>query len=168
MGRPIVIEWRDDADALLERYRSERDPELKVRWHALWLVRQGKRIRESAKLVGMEERSLYRWLAWYRQGGMVAVASHRRGNPMGKPSRLDAEQQAEFEAQAKEGRFRTVGEARRWVEQRFGVSYTYWGICSMFRRKRWKKKVPRPIAAKTDREAQEAWEKGALQATSRS
>jgi transposase len=167
MGRPIRIEWHDDAEALFKRYRAERDPELKVRWHALWLVRQGKTIREAAKLVGVQERSVSRWVAWYRQGGLAAVASHRRGNPYGRPSRLDAEQQAEFEAQAKEGKFRTAGEAQRWVERRFGVRYTHWGIRSMFRSKRWKKKVPRPIAAKANEEVQRAWKKGAFQAASR-
>ena len=162
MGRPIRIEWNDDAEAFFKRYRAERDPELKVRWHALWLVRQGKTIREAAKLVGMWERSVSRWVAWYRQGGMAAVASHHRGNPQGRPSRLDAAQQAEFEAQAKEGKFRTAGEAQRWVERHFGVRYTHWGIRSMFRSKRWKKKVPRPIAAKASEEVQRAWKKGAL------
>ncbi|MCL4534246.1 MAG: winged helix-turn-helix domain-containing protein, partial [Bacteroidetes bacterium] len=63
--------------------------------------------------------------------------------------------------QATQGNFHTIGEAAKWVEQTYGVHYTYFGMRSLVERLRLKKKVPRPIGAKASMEAQEAWKRGA-------
>jgi transposase len=58
-----------------------------------------------------------------------------------------------------------VGAARAWVEGRFGVRYTYWGIRTVFARLQLEKKVPRPLAKEASPEAQEAWKRGASRAS---
>jgi Homeodomain-like domain-containing protein len=63
-GRRMVIAWQDDEAALYQRYRAEPDAEVRTRWHALWLIRQGRTATEAATLVGVERRSVQRWLAW--------------------------------------------------------------------------------------------------------
>ena len=53
LGRPFRIAWRDEEPALREAYRRERDPELRPRVHALWLLRRGEPLGEVADLVGV-------------------------------------------------------------------------------------------------------------------
>ena len=83
-GRPLVVEWRDEAEALRERWRREAKPDLRPRWHALWLVRAGRTAREAAAVLGVHERSVQQWLAWYRQGGAEAVAARRKAATAGE------------------------------------------------------------------------------------
>jgi transposase len=160
-GRRLRIAWQEDEVTLWQRYRGELDPDLRTRWHALWLLRQGRSVTETAALVGVHRRSVQRWLSWYRQGGLAAVAQHRQGGRQGRTAYLTAEQQAHLTAETARGTIRTVGEAVRWVEQQFGVAYTDWGMRSVLQRLKIGKKVPRPLAAKADLEAQEAWKRGA-------
>src|SRR5438477_718734 len=93
-GRPLRISWAeaDTADALHRRYRGERDGRVAVRLHVLWLVRTGASLRRAAHLAGVAERLVRRWVAWYRQGGLVAVLAHRLGG-RGRAPRLTAAQQ---------------------------------------------------------------------------
>ncbi len=160
-GRRLVIDWQEDELTLGQRYRAEPLPELRTRWHALWLLRQGRSVTETAALVGVHRCSLQRWLGWYRQGGLAAVARHRQGGRQGRTAYLTAEQQTQLHAATAQGTIRTVGEAVRWVEQQFGVRYTGWGMRSLLHRLEIRKKVPRPLAAQADLEAQEAWKRGA-------
>jgi len=161
-GRRLQIEWQEDEETLFRLYKQERDPELRPRLHALWLLRQGHRVRWVARVVGVHERSLQRWLAWYREGGIAEVLKHRRGGRQGREPKLNAEQQARLVEEAAEGTFTTIWDAVRWVEQEFGVTYTYWGMRSLFVRLKLKRKVPRPLAAKASLRVQERWKKGAL------
>jgi transposase len=159
-GRRVVIEWQDDEAGLYRRYRAEPDAEVRTRWHALWLIRQGRTATAAAALVGVERRSVQRWLGWYRQGGPAAVARHRRGGRQGRAAWLTPAQQAAVTAETAQGTIRTVGEAVAWVAQQFGVTYTYWGMRSLLHRRQIGRKVPRPLAVKASIEAQEAWKKG--------
>ena len=158
-GRPLQIEWRDDAAGLHRLYRTEAKPDLRPRWHALWLVRTGHAARQAARVLGVHERTVQQWLAWYRQGGVAGVRAHRRAGP-GQPARLTADQQAGLVAQAAQGAFHTAREAVGWVAETFGVRYTRWGMYTLFRRLGCKPKVPRPLGAKASLEAQAAWKGG--------
>lgn len=159
-GRPLEIDWRDDAAALFERYRRETRPDLRPRWHALWLVRTGSTARGAARVLGMHERTVQQWVAWYRQGGAEAVAARRKAGK-GSRSRLTPEQRAALVAEAATGRFRTAAEAVTWVQDAFGAVYTLSGMHQLLRRLRCRPKVPRPLAEKADPQAQAAWKGGA-------
>ena len=163
-GRPLHIDWQDDEAALRRRHRQERDPELRPRWHALWLVRGGLSLRAAARVLGVDERSVRRWVAWYRAGGTTAVAEHRRGGRAGQPAWLTPAQQAALRAEAGRGAFRTAGEAAQWVRARFGVAYTASGMRAVLHRLGCRPKVPRPLAEQADPAAQAAWKKGGLAA----
>ena len=160
-GRRLVIDWQEDERTLWQRYRAEPIPELRTRWHALWLLRQGRSVTAAAALVGVHRCSLQRWLGWYRRGGLAEVARHRQGGRQGRVSYLTAEQQARLKAETARGTIRTAGDAVHWVEQRFGVRYTAWGMRSLLHRLTIGPKVPRPLAAQADLAAQEAWNRGA-------
>jgi transposase len=158
-GRPLTIAWRDEAAALSARYRQEAKPDLRPRWHALWLVRTGRTLRETAAVLGVHERSVQQWIAWYRAGGVAEVAAHRKAG-QGTRARLTAEQQAALLAEAATGRFRTAAAAVSWVQESFGTTYTISGMHQLLRRLRCKPKIPRPLAEKASLEDQEAWKKG--------
>lgn len=160
-GRPLELNWQESSKDLYERYRRERNPELRIRYHALWLVSQGRTEREAARIVGVDERTVGRWISWYRQSGIGEIARRRRGGRQGRRSRLSPEQLAALKAKVAEGEFRTIGEAVEWVKQNFRQHYTYWGMRSLFQRLHFKKKVPRPLGQKASLEAQDAWKKGA-------
>jgi transposase len=162
IGRPLRIDWRegDDAASLKARYQAEKRGAVRQRLHALWLLRLGHRVREVALLLGVHERSVQYWVAWYRKGGVPEVVRRRQGG-MGKAPWLTREQQAEVLAEAAKGKWRTAQDARRFIAERFGVNYTLKGVYELLERLKCKPKVPRPINPKASLEAQEAWKKGA-------
>jgi Homeodomain-like domain len=70
-GRPLCLDWQQDAEQLSQLYQRERDPEVRPRLHALWLLRQGHSLRATAALLGVHYVTAQKWVAWYRQGGRV-------------------------------------------------------------------------------------------------
>jgi transposase len=160
-GRKLRVEWaaEDDAASLRAGYRRERRADVRPRLHGLWLVRTGRTTREVAEVVGVEERTVQRWLAWYRAGGLAAVTG-RHAHGRGAPSFLTVEQQTELADEVATGRFRTAAEIRQWVHERWGVSYTEGGMYALLGRLRCAPKVPRPVHEKADHLAQARWKKG--------
>jgi transposase len=160
-GRKLRIEWaaEDDAASLRARYRRERRADVRPRLQGLWLVRIGRTTREVAEVVGVEERTVQRWLAWYREDGLAAVESRHAGG-RGAPSFLTSEQRADLADEVATGRFRTAAEVRRWVRERWGVEYTEGGMYALLGRLRCAPKVPRPVHEKADHLAQARWKKG--------
>lgn len=75
------ISWReeDSERELWYRYQSESAPELRPRWQALWLLRQGYTRKSVVHVLGINPRTLRDWLSWYQTGGCAEVAWHRRG-----------------------------------------------------------------------------------------
>ena len=157
--RPIA--WIESADQLYQRYRTAADVAQRKRLQALWLVRRGQRAREAAQQVGVGERTVVRWLGWYRQGGLDAVLQRVPGHgAQGTPGRLTTEQQRALLQRASTGAFRTYADAQQWVQQQYGVAYSYPGIYAVLARLGVHPKVPRPVAAKADPAAQDAWKRG--------
>ena len=160
-GRKLMVEWAagDDAASLYERYRRERRPDVRPRLHGLWLVRTGRTTREVADVLGVDERTVQRWLAWYRAGGLAPLEKrHAQGH--GAPSFLTSEQKAALAEEVATGRFRTAAEIRAWVREEWGVSYTEGGMYALLKRLRCAPKVPRPVHEKADQLAQARWKKG--------
>jgi transposase len=166
-GRKLGVVWapEDDAAGLYRRYRRERRADVRPRLHALWLVRTGRTTREAAAVLGVDERTVQRWLAWYRAGGPAPLEGRHAGS-QGAPSFLRAAQKEELAAEVATGRFRTAAEIRRWVAERWGVGYTAGGMYALLGRLRCAPKVPRPIHEKTDHLAQARWKKGGSPAPS--
>lgn len=59
------------------------------------------------------------------------------------------------------GDLRTVWEVVQWVEDRWGLRYSYEGMRSVMKRHHLGLKVPRPQSEKAIPAQQEAWKKGA-------
>lgn len=160
-GRKLTVAWaaEDDAAGLYERYRRERRADVRPRLHGLWLVRTGKTTREVAEVLGVDERTVQRWLAWYRAGGLAPLEG-RHAQGRGAPSFLTSEQHATLAEEVATGRFRTAAEIRAWVQEQWAVSYTEGGMYALLHRLQCAPKVPRPIHEKTDQLAQARWKKG--------
>ena len=165
-GRPFVVAWRegDDEAALKAAYRAEQDAEIKPRLHGLWLLRTGRRLGEVAEVVGVDYRTVQRWVAWYRDGGLGAVAGRHMGG-YGQTPRLTPDQQEQLAGEVATGRFRAAADIRAWVAQTFAVTYTEGGMYSLLARLRCAPKVPRPRHEQADLQEQAAWEKGASRAS---
>jgi transposase len=159
-GRPLVIEWQEEATTLREAYRREKDAEIRPRLQALWLVRAGHPLRQTAALVGVHYVTLQTWLAWYRQGGLAEVRRHQNGGRQGRPSLLTATQRAQLAQHATSGTVRTARDVGDWLVQTYGVQYTRGGLYSLLARLGWKPKVTRPQAINASASAQEEWKKG--------
>lgn len=161
-GRPFVVAWQDaDTEAALcAAYRAEHDPAMRQRLQALWLLRSGERlIREVAQVIGVDYRTVQRWVGWYREGGLPAVRAHRLGGP-GQPPRLTSAQQEQLAHEVATGRFRTATAAGEWIATTFGVHYTAGGLYSLLARLQCAPKVPRPLHTHASPAAQENWQKG--------
>lgn len=161
MGRRVNVEWAESAEELRAGFAAEREPARRARLQALWLVREGRGLAEAGRLAGVGERTVERWLGWYRAGGLAEVLRRVPGHgARGAPSRLTGEQRAALVARSAAGAFRTYGEAQAWVAEAFGVAYSYHGMYSALARLGVHPKVPRPLAAKADPAAQAAWKRG--------
>lgn len=161
MARRVGVAWAEGAEELRERFAAEPDAAKRKRLQALWLVRDGRSVAEAGRLAGVGGRTVERWLGWYRAGGLAEVLRRVPGHgARGAPGRLTEGQRAALLARAAEGAFRTYDEAREWVAEAFGVAYSYQGMYSVLARMRVHPKVPRPMAAKADPAAQEAWKEG--------
>lgn len=162
MGQRIQVEWQETAEELKQLYKQERHPQRRTRLQALWHLRQGDRIADVVEKVGVAYRSVQNWLKWYRQGGVREVGWRVTGyQSAGVPAHLNALQQRALAAKVERGEFRTVWDAVRWVEDRWGVRYSYHGMYAMLKRHDLHLKVPRPRSDKADPQQQEAWKKGA-------
>lgn len=134
-GRRLNIEWRESADELYTRYEAEPNPHRKTRLQAFWLLHRGYPIAEVGKEVEVDYRTIQRWISWYRVGGIDAVIRRTPGHGApGRPSRLQPDQVRSLVEKASRGEFVTVWEAVDWVEQQFGVTYTYTGMHALLSR----------------------------------
>ena len=160
-GRPFRVDWQeqDTAETLRAQYRAEADPAVRQRLQALWLLRTGRSLAEVAAVLGVDYRSVQRWVAWYRAGGLAAVRAHRQGGH-GQVARLTAAQQQQVAERVATGVFRTAAQIRDWIAATFGVHYTLGGVYSLLARLRCARKVPRPLHVGADLDEQERWKKG--------
>jgi transposase len=160
-GRPFRVDWQgeDSAEALKRAYQAERDATSRQRLQALWLLRQGWTLGAVAEATGAHYRSVQRWVAWYRTGGVAAVRAHPLGGK-GQVPFLNAAAQAEVADAVATGRFRTAAEIGDWIAATYGVTYTLGGIYSLLDRLKCAPKVPRPLHQKADLVAQARFKKG--------
>jgi transposase len=163
-GKISAVEWAESAEELYALYRAEGDVKQRKRLHAFWLVRQGVSARAASRQAGIGERTLTRWLEWYRVNGLSDVLKRVPGSgAIGSQCRLTGEQQEELKRRSAAGEFRSTGQVRDWVRAHWGVSYRESGMYSVLARLTIHPKVPRPHAEKANPTAQEEWKKGGLE-----
>ncbi len=145
-GRGLNIPWQEEEEELFQLYRQEQDRHRRARLQALWLLRQGYSMDQVRRCVGFSYRTLQRWIAWYRQGGLPAVLDKTPGHgALGKRPWLNPKQMDALLTQAWQGDFRTIQDAVSWAEAQWGVRYSSKGMYSLFYRpnRRLPKRRPR-------------------------
>lgn len=162
-GRPFRLTWQDeDTTATLKAtYQTERDPSVRQRVQGLWLLRSGWSLSQVAAALGVQYRTVQRWVAWYRAGGLAQVRQRRMGG-RGQTPFLTPEAELQVGSAVATGRFRTAAEVRDWVHETYAVTYTLGGIYSLLDRLQCAPKVPRPLHIKADLSAQAQFKKGGL------
>ncbi|WP_298816421.1 helix-turn-helix domain-containing protein [Chloroflexus sp.] len=157
----LHINWQEDKPTRFNLSKAEQDSRQRTRLRAVWWLRNGHSLRETAQMVGIDDRTLHDWVARYRRGGLAAVRHRRRGGCRGKRSRLTPEREAELKERASRGEIRRSWDGIHWATQACGVEYTSLGMRWVVARIGVKKNVPRPVAARASGAAQKAWNKGA-------
>ena len=159
MSRSLVINWRegDTEERLIDRYKSEKDTSLRTRLHALALLRQGFGVAEVIRILRVSERTVRRWISWYRKGGMEEMLAHRQGVGGGRPCLLNARQQGTLWEKVASGFFLTAREIHEWIAERFSVTYARQSVYGLLKRLGCVPKVPRPRHEKASVEAQKHW-----------
>ena len=162
MGGELKVDWQESTGELKHLYQKEVHPQRRTRLQALWQLRLGKRIQDVVDLTGASYRSVQQWLKWYRQGGLTEVLRRVVGHQAkGKKPYLNRLQQRALVAKVQQGESRTVWDVVQWVQDRWGVRYTYKGMYSLMKGLGLGLKVPRPHSEKADTQQQLAWKKGA-------
>jgi transposase len=131
-----TIPWRaeDTEEALEHRFHTESSGELRPRWQALWLLRQGQSRRAVAQTLGISVRTLCYWLAWYQEGGTAAIARHLSGGASRRSCRLSEAQRQHLVLQVTQGTLHSIREASEWTTHTYGITYSYWGMRDLLER----------------------------------
>lgn len=159
-GKTLRIDWHESQDELYRLYKAEDHPQKRTRLQVLWLLRSSKTGQEAADACGVGARTVRRWVAWYRDGGLDGVLGRLNGQKGGGIPQLSVAQETELKQEINTGRFHTAQEIIEWVDEKWGVRYKPGAMYALLRRLKMRKKVPRRQADKADPEAQAAWKKG--------
>src|SRR3954451_17008007 len=80
MTRSVTLDARQ-RQALLDRYRKDRDPEVRFRAHILLLLADGHTWATVATLLFCSSQTIDRWVKRFREEGVEGLAGHKPGRP---------------------------------------------------------------------------------------
>lgn len=144
---------------LREREKKEKNARVRLRIQMLRLLksRASVSIKEACGVCGITPKHGYDlWKKYQAQG----FEQYGRLNWKPRRAKLSAGEQSRLlERAGKENGFGSQQEARRYLQDEFGVSYTQPGVCLLFQRLRIKAKEPRPRNIKASSEEQSAYKK---------
>ena len=84
-GRPLEIDWQESIEELEALYYQEKNGHKRVRLRAFLLLRAGDSLIEVSESEKVSYRTLKRWVAWYRTGGLQEVLSRTPGSVVTSP-----------------------------------------------------------------------------------
>ncbi len=144
---------------LRTREKKEKDARLRLRVQLLRLLKSqaAASIKEACGVCGITPKHGYDLWHKYRDKGLSEYL-HLNWKP--RSSKLSDEQQSRLlERASTENGFGSQGEARRFLQDEFAVSYTQGGVSLLFGRLKIKAKEPRPLNKKASREEQAEYKK---------
>jgi transposase len=160
-------EERPSPEQLKDRYRSARDPVLRVHLHIVWRLSLGKPISEVAELTGYSTKWVKEIARRYEEQGVEGLGDRRHRNPGAAKRALLSEGQQRELRQAlleapREGGMWSSSKVARWIERRTGRR----GVRAQrgweyLRKLGQTPQVPRPSNVEADPQEQEAFKKGA-------
>jgi transposase len=149
--------YRRNARGLCDRQAFER-----IRMQAGQLFAAGRRQAEVARTLGVARQNVSRWHAWWRAGGLPALAS--RG-PTGPAPRLDDQQRQDVERALRQGARAHGFDTDHWtlarittvIERLTGVAYHPGHTWKLLRRMGWRLHRPARRAVERDEQAIARW-----------
>lgn len=133
MARPRVdiIESSEEIDEFLRSYRGT-PQEIRLEMLRLLNDHPAQTLADVARTLGRSERSIERWWESYARDGIAALL--HVGRPGGrKPRRISPEILDELRIKLETEGFAGLGDARNWLEERYGVSYSRSGLWNLLR-----------------------------------
>jgi transposase len=158
----VTLHHPEDRQQLEQRIRAERDAKQRDRFRVALLATQGEQAPQIVAKVERSRRFVQAWAYAYRDGGIEALWP---GKSSGRPAKLPRERERAFADRIKAGPTACDGgvctlrgeDARRILEQEFGVAYTLQGVYDLLERLNLSCLVPRPRHRKNDPAAMNAW-----------
>lgn len=157
----VSLHTAEDADALAGLIRREHNAKQRDRYRVVQLAVGGERCPAIMKMLGRSRGFVQRWAYAYRDGGLDAIVV--KPQP-GRPPTLPTEQHAAFKQRIIDGPTHADGvctprgvDARRILEEEFGVKYSLNGVYELMHRLGLSVLVPRPEHRKADPEAMKRW-----------
>lgn len=151
------------SDSLRTRYLAAVDPVERTRFHALWLLSQGRKGGEVADLVGRRLKWVYSLVTLYNRSGADALGDRRRHN-VGRAPLLSADQDQALEAAlsgpAPEGTPWSGPKVARWMSALLGKPVHLQRGWEYLRRHGYTPQRPRPRHREADAQAQESFPPG--------
>lgn len=128
-----------------------------LRTQLLRLLKSGEfsQLKKTVGILGITEKYGYDLWKRYKSEGLGGYLQLKY---QANRAKLDSEQKAKFIERAGEG-FDSQAEAREFIKNQFGVSYTQQGISLLFQRLKIKAKVVRPFNIKADEQEQREYKK---------
>lgn len=147
---PLIHE---DAEALKQRFTTERHPAVRQRVHMLYLLASHQTTTRLtvAALLGISRNTVARWLTTYASAGLDGLLQVYR--PVGRAAALTPAQVAQLQAiLADPAGFASYQAIRAWINTTFGTAMTLNAVHKLVRYKLGAKpKVPRPTNPKKTR-----------------
>lgn len=150
--------------ALQDEIRRSAESRYDHRLHGVLLVAQGMTCPEVARLLGDAPRTVEYWIHRFEEKGLAGLIE---GVRPGRPRRLSAKQLEEIGAALRKTPAALDLTTNLWdgktlaafIEQRYNVTLSVRQCQRMFRQLGFRLRKPRPVIARADPEAQEAYKK---------
>ena len=151
------------SDKLLKLYKTESNPKLARRIHAVYMACKGLTCSQIINITGAGRRTLQKWVKKYNHGGIEELRDKPRP---GQPTKLPREMEDAFCSRIEAGPREQDGVSvlngpaiKRLLEREFGVVYSLWGVYDLLHRMRYSCLCPRPQHEKADLKAQQEFKK---------
>jgi transposase len=152
---------KESEQDLLDREKLLRGSALESRIKMLRLLKTGayRSQLRLAKALGYSPRQIRRWWKTYREGGLEALLEEDKARG-GKKERITQEALHALEERMKAGEIARLEEARKFLEERFGIHYEgVSGLSRLFERHQIKLKTGRRRHREASAEEQAAFKK---------
>jgi transposase len=134
------------------------------RLQAVRLAAEGhENLARVAAIVGITAASLYKWLAWYRKGGIEMLLDHKNGAKGGKAARFSEAQWEKFRQAVAEKLWRTARQAQKWLKDDLGLTIALKEVYRHMGKLGARLKVARRSHVKKDHVAAQAFKEGGLE-----
>ena len=151
----------DDLEQLRQMIRQERGAKQRDRYRAVLLALEGHRTEAIMGVLDRSKNFVQRWVYAYRDRGLSAIHPKVQS---GRPRKLKAPQEAQFKQRFLGGPTAADGvctlrakQARRILQEEFGVHYTLPGVYDLLHRLHLSCLAPRPRHRKNDPQKMQQW-----------